>query len=459
MSAPNPAPYYQPRPRSMVGPVLLIAIGVVALLGTTGVISRLALFMWFARYWPVLIILWGVIKLGEYYWARSKGYPTPRLGGGSIVLLIFLIIFGFTTTRLAGVNWKEVGEQIGPDLGIEGWSPSDWGPSYEFSENFATPLPGASQIKILNISGDIKVTASADNQAYAILHKELHGGSQDEANRMNETTHPKFAQQGSAWVLDLSGSDYARGRFNLDLQLPRNAVLSLTTRRGGISVTDRKGDVDVTASGGDVSVEQVTGNAAVHMRGHSLTARKISGDVTVEGGNNSEISDVGGSLTMTGSFAGGVQMTRIGKQVHFSTSRTDMQFGRLDGELNMEMGDLRANSLTGPFKLDTRNKSVHLEDLSGDIHINDKSASVEVRPKTPLGAIDISNVHGEIDLTMPANAGFQLNAESVGGEIQTDFNVNVDNSGKTATARGSVGKGGPEVRLRADHGTIQVRKQ
>jgi DUF4097 and DUF4098 domain-containing protein YvlB len=215
----------------------------------------------------------------------------------------------------------------------------------------------------------------------------------------------------------------------------------------------------LTTGGGDVSVEQVTGNAALHLRGHSLTARKISGDVTVEGGSSSEISDVGGSLTMTGSFAGGVQMTRIGKQVHFSTSRTDMQFARLDGDLNMEMGDLRANSLTGPFRLDTRNKSVHLEDLSGDIHINDKSATVEVRAKQPLGPIDISSVHGEIDLTLPANAGFQLNAESAGGEIQTDFSVNVDNSARTATAHGTVGKGGPEVRLRADHGTIQVRKQ
>src|SRR5215467_3529401 len=177
MSVPNPAPYYQPRPRSIVGPVVLIAIGIVALLGTTGAISRLALFMWFARYWPVLIIVWGVIKLAEYYWARSKGYPTPRLGGGSIVLLIFFIVFGFTTTRLAGVNWKELGEQIGPEIGIDDWPSSGWGPSYEFSENFAAPMRGAGQIKILNISGDIKITASADNQAYAILHKELHGGS------------------------------------------------------------------------------------------------------------------------------------------------------------------------------------------------------------------------------------------------------------------------------------------
>lgn len=458
MSAPNPAPYYQPRPRSIVGPLVLISIGVIALLGTTGVISRHALFLWFAHYWPALLIAWGAIKLAEHFWARSKGFPAPRLGGGSIVFLIFFIMCGFTATQLAGINWGPIRDSIRAEIGDD-WQPFDWGPSYEFSENFGAPLPGATQIKIVNNSGDIKVTTSPDNQAYAIVHKNLPGGSQDEANRLNDATHAKFAQQGSVWVLDLTGGDFAKGRFNLDLQLPRNAALSLTTRHGSISVTDRKGDLDLTTSGGDVSVEQITGNATLHMRGHSLTAKKISGDVTVEGGNNCEISDVGGSLTMTGSFAGGVQMTRIGKQVHFSTSRTDMQFARLDGDLNMEMGDLRANSVIGPFKLDTRNKSVHLEDLSGEIRINDKSAPVEIRTKGPLGAMDINSVHGEIELTLPANANFQLNAESVGGEIQTDFNVTVDNRGHTSTARGTVGKGGPEVRLKADHGTIQVRKQ
>jgi hypothetical protein len=458
MSTPNPAPYYQPRPRSIVGPVMLIAIGVVALLGTTGIISSHVFFFWFARWWPALLILWGAIKLSEHLWARSQGYPAPRLGGGSIVFLIFFIMFGLTATRLAGVNWINVRNAI-DEAGID-WQPFDpLDSGYEFSENFAMPLPEVSQIKVLNGRGDIKITASPDNQAHAVVHKTLRGSSQDNANRLNESTHAKFVQQGSVWVLDLTGGDYQHGRFNLDLQLPRQGALSLSTQRGNVTVADRKGDLDLTTSHGDVSVEQVTGNATLHMRGGSLTAKQISGDVTIEGGSNSAISDVGGSVTMTGSFAGGVQMSRIGKQVHFSTSRTDMQFARLDGDLNMEMDTLRANSLTGPFKLDTRSKSVHLEDLSGEIHINDKNATVEIRPKGLLGPIDISTIHGEIDLAVPVNAGFQLNAESVGGEIQTDFNVNVDNSTKTATARGTVGKGGPEVRLKADHGTIQVRKQ
>src|SRR5262249_48026546 len=129
MSAPNPAPYYPRRPRSIVGPLMLIAVGVVALLATTGIISRYALFMWFARYWPLLLIVWGIIKLAEHLWARSQGQPAPRLGGGSIVLLIFFIMFGLATTQLAGVNWGEIGRNIEDETGID-WPSSGWGPSY-----------------------------------------------------------------------------------------------------------------------------------------------------------------------------------------------------------------------------------------------------------------------------------------------------------------------------------------
>jgi DUF4097 and DUF4098 domain-containing protein YvlB len=129
----------------------------------------------------------------------------------------------------------------------------------------------------------------------------------------------------------------------------------------------------------------------------------------------------------------------------------------------MEPDSLTATTITGPFKLDTRSKggskSVRLEDVSGDVHIDNRNGSVEVRPKGPLGNIDVNNIHGEIDLNLPANAGFQLDAESIGGEIQSDFNVNADNRSNNATAKGTVGKGGPVVHLKADHGTIQIRKQ
>jgi Putative adhesin/Domain of unknown function (DUF5668) len=457
MSAPNPVPAYRPeRPRSIFGPIMLVAMGVVLLLATTGVLHWSSFSSWFARYWPLLLILWGVAKLAEYMWARQKGYPPPRLGAGSIVFLVFFILFGTVATK-AHDSWPRIRGAIGDD---PGWN-IDWmGSSYDFNFDFAQPLTAATQIKILVDRGDIGITASPDDQAHLVVHKKLRGDSQSDAERLNQSTQPKFQQQGTLWLLDLTGGDYQRGRFDLDLQLPGNAALSVATRAGNISVSGRKGSLEASSDRGDVNAEQIAGDVSARLKHGDLTARNVTGNVTVDGTvSDSNISDVGGTVTLTGTYWGDMQLARIAKQVHFLSSRTDLQFAKLDGEFNMQPDELRANAIGGPFKLSTRSKSVHLEDVSGDVHIDNQNGSVEMSPKGPLGNIDVNNVRGEIDLTMPANAGFQLDAQSIGGEIESDFNVSVDNSGNNATARGNVGKGGPAVRLKADHGTIQLRKQ
>jgi DUF4097 and DUF4098 domain-containing protein YvlB len=459
MSSPNPVP--QPRryrPRPLFGPLVLIIIGVLFLLRNLGIVSVRSIALWLAHYWPVVLIVWGVAKLAEYLWARRSGYPAPRLGGGSIAFLIFFVLCGMAATNASNWDWPGIRENLENESDFD---VSDWfGTAHDFTDNFAQPIPESAQIKILCNRGDISITASPDSQIHGLVHKTLHTDSQDAANKLNETTHAKFQQQGTLWLLDLTSVDFERGSFNVDLQLPRNASISLSTRRGDISVSDRTANVDASSDRGDINVEQITGSSSLHLKHGSLTAKKISGNVTVDGTvNDSNISDVGGTLTLTGTYWGDMELSHIAKQVHFSTSRTDLQFARLDGDFNMHPDDLRATAIAGPFNLETRSKSVHLEDVSGDVHIDDRNASIEVHTKGAPGNIDLTSVHGEIDLTLPGASGFQLDAQSVGGEVQSDFSVNVDNSGNTATARGTVGRGGPSIRLKADHGTIQIRKQ
>ena len=75
VQAPPPAP--PPRPpryrRSFAGPVVLIIVGIFFLLGNMGIISWRNFGDWFSNYWPVLLIVWGIIKLIEYQQASRAG--------------------------------------------------------------------------------------------------------------------------------------------------------------------------------------------------------------------------------------------------------------------------------------------------------------------------------------------------------------------------------------------------
>src|SRR6516164_2510406 len=90
--APLPPPPPTPYRRSLVGPVILILIGLVFLLRNVGV--HVPVWHFFGRFWPLLIILWGVFALAEHFIALKHGYQTRGLGGGGILLLIFIVIVG-----------------------------------------------------------------------------------------------------------------------------------------------------------------------------------------------------------------------------------------------------------------------------------------------------------------------------------------------------------------------------
>jgi Putative adhesin/Domain of unknown function (DUF5668) len=457
MSSPPQMPYYRPRPRSIFGPLVLITIGIVFLLHTTGVISHQAFWNWMGHYWPLLLIFWGVAKLLEHLWARHRGEPTPRLGAGGIVFLVFFILLSRGAKETQDWNWGGIRTEFGGD--------PDWGDwftnHYDFTDNFAQPMQGGSEIKILSAQGDINVTASEDNQVHAVVHKVLHGDSQESANRLNESTRPRFTQQGSIWLLDLTSGDFEKARFDLDLQLPRQIALSMATRRGNLSVSQRDGNVDLTTDHGNMTAENVKGSALFHVRNGSVNVKEITGNVQVDGEvEDGNISDVTGTLDFNAGYNGNVQLSHIGQRLHFKSVRTDLQLARLDGEINMGHGDLRASSVAGPLKLNTRSNEVHLEDVSGEVEVENRNGLVEIRPKAPLGNIDINNERGGIQLDMPEDASFRLDAQSRNGNIDVnDFNVTVDNRSQDSTARGAVGKGGPDIRLRSDRGTIQIRKQ
>ncbi len=459
MSTPNQIPYDRPyRPRSIFGPLVLITIGVIFLMRTMGLIPYQSFRLWYSRYWPLLLILWGAAKLAEYLWARRQGGPVPRSGAGAVVFLVFFIMISSGVTATSNLDWHGVPPEWGWDHDMD----FPFGNRYDFTDNFSQPLTGGTQIKILSGQGDIAVTASTDNEAHVVLHKFMRGGSQENANQFNDSTHPKFTQMGNVWILDLGSGDYDRGRFNLDVQLPRQLALSLATRRGNLSVAQRDGNVDLATEHGDISVEQVKGDALLRVQSSSanITIRDVTGNVQVEGEvRDGSVSGIGGSLDFNAGYNGDIQLSRIGQRLHFKSARTDLQLPKLDGEITMGHGDIRANSITGPLKLSTKSNEVHLEDVSGAVDVDNRSGVVELRTKGPLGNIDITNSRGGIELNLPPNSNFQLDAESNEGNIESDFTLNVNNKGDNATARGTVGKGGNTVHLKTNRGTIQIRKQ
>lgn len=459
VQAPPPIqPPIQPvrRRRSVAGPVVLILLGVILLLTTMRVLHPEPLVRWFGTYWPALIILWGVIKLVEYQQAQREGTRPAGIGGGGVVLLIFLIVFGLSATQASRFNWDEIRDHI--NLGDD--DIALFGHNYTYEDQLQQDFPAGSSLRITNDRGAVNLTVSDDNQLHVAAHKRINADSQGEADKFNPATKPQISASGNVVTLNANtqGAGDRTVTTDLDVSVPRKVSVVISTRRGDVSVLGRDGDVEIASQHNDVAASDINGKVSFNLNGGSARVSNISGDVSVQGrADDISLADVKGAAQLTGEFDS-VKLGKITGAVGFKSARTDMEFSRLNGDLDMDSGDLRASDLIGPFRLLTRSKDVRLDGVEGDVRLQNENGAIEIH-MSKLGSMQLSNRNSDVQIYLPDKAGFQLDAHSRGGEIETDFSsVKIDNGNDQATASGTVGAGGPHLVITNEHGGIELRK-
>src|SRR5579859_3370456 len=459
MNPPPVAPLPPRRHRSFAGPVVLIIIGTVFLLSTMHVLSVGKLSHLFANYWPVLLILWGVIKLIEHHQAQREGTRSSGIGAGGVLLIIMIVVFGLIATQLQRVNWSGMRDNFNFD--DNDFSNIFEGNTYNYNDNLEQDFPAGASLKVIDAHGAVSIHPADDNKITVVVRKRIAAENQNDADKYNAETKPTITAIGGLVTVDAK-TDAAGDHpveSDLDISVPRKASVSIEARRGDVSVTGRDGTVNISAQHSDTTVEDVTGNVKVNQEKGSARIQQVNGDVRVEGRvNQLTVSDVKGSAQLDGEFQESVKLERIAKTVSFKSSRTDMEFSRIDGTLDLDSDELHAGEITGPLHLTTRSKNIRLDGLSGDVRLQDDNGAVELVMRT-VGNMQIDNRNGDIQLSLPDKAGFRLDARTREGEIQSDFpELKVNNEEHQATANGSVGNGSSHIVLNNEHDNIEIRK-
>jgi DUF4097 and DUF4098 domain-containing protein YvlB len=462
VSYPVPPPVQAPLPprrrRSFAGPVVLIILGIVFLLGNMHLLSWARLGTWFAHYWPLLLILWGVIKLIEHQQAQRDGLPSRGIGAGGVCLVILIVICGLIATQASRFNWGEIRD----NMGIDGSDLDNvFGQTYSFDDHLEQDIPPAvTSLRVSDDHGAVRVSVADDKKITVVIRKRVGAESQNDADKYNQQTKPQITLAGNLMVLDAKAQagDHSV-QSDLDISIPRKMELHITGRKGDVSVNGRDGDVEIAAQHGDVSVEEINGNIKLNLEKSSAKVEQVTGDVHIDGRlNEVSVMDVKGSVQLDGEFEESVKLARITKNVAFKSSRTDMEFSRIDGELDLDSDDLHADKITGPVHLTTRSKQIRLEDVSGDVRLQNDNGGVEVSMRS-LGNVQIDSRNGDVQLSVPDKAGFRVDARTRDGEIQSDFpELKIDNGDHEATASGSVGNGASHIVINNQHDGIEIRK-
>jgi DUF4097 and DUF4098 domain-containing protein YvlB len=445
---------YGPRVPSLVGPVILIAIGILALLMMSGRINADEFWAWYGHWWPLMLIAAGLALLGE--WALDIRRKVPMHRGGSYVgLIIFLAFLG-----LCASGWH----------GARPWF-SDWGPhNNDFFNTFGMPehdsdrpalsaqIPANSTVEIQNPRGDVSITAGDGQTIEVQSHVVAYADSDNDAKKVFDEEAPHLTVQGGT-VLVKSESN-TRGRVNLTVTVPRSAKVAVDSGWDDVTAAGLGNGIDVTARG-DIHLNSIIGPVVAHFtqgRHDAFSAHDVQGDVTLDGDvDDITISAIKGRVIQSGDIPGDVHIEDVSGSVHLHTSVTDLQLEQLPGDITLDNDDLRVTEAKGAVHLVTRSKKdVDLSQIYGDTFVENKNGNVSVEPAGAY-SVEAKDSKGDVEVTLPPNASAVVDGHTRNGDIVTEYALTVSGE-ESKTVSGKIGSGSTRITLNDDNGDLRIKK-
>jgi DUF4097 and DUF4098 domain-containing protein YvlB len=443
------------RRRSLVGPVILITIGIIFLLVETGHMEAWRAWAWFGHWWPVILIAAGIGRLVE--WSIDRNQPHPPRSSGFAGLIILIVIVGFVATSSNHWNWHQFGDNFNM-----GDSDSDMsffhGPEHDYDSQTDAVLPAGNSIQVVSSTrGDVSITTGEAGKIHIDTHKKIYGEDESKAHREADAFMPVITNSGSVTTIRLNAKeDSTHG--DMQITLPPEVVLNLLVQHGDLTVTGQHASVSADTHHGDLRFSDITGNLTVKADHGDINVSSVHGDAVLNGHyGDTNVSNITGRLTLNGDFDGDMNLRAVSGPFHFHSSRTDLDIASIVDQLTIDSGDMHGSNLTGPFRLKTRDFNVDLTNVSGDVNIANSNGDVDVVAARPLGNIMVDNRSSSIRVTLPQDAGFQLDAETE-GDISNDFGIGTSTNGDHKTARGTVGNGQFKVTLTSNQDDISVRR-
>ena len=237
----------RPRTSGVFSGLLLIVFGILILLHNYG---RLELGDLFRHWWPLIFIFWGATKIYERTLAQRQGRSSGWITPGEVFLVIGLLaVLGLVILS------HEIPHQI------EEWGITT-GEPYNFDID-VPPQPVAPNARILIRGGRGAITIrSSDEPNLRITgQKAIRTFSESDAEKRSASISVQTVKTGDSYEIRPSGFDLGDSRISVDMEIliPRKAIVTVRNERGDINVSDMSSDVVVATQNGGIEISGTAG--------------------------------------------------------------------------------------------------------------------------------------------------------------------------------------------------------
>ena len=285
------------------------------------------------------------------------------------------------------------------------------------TEKRSLAIGASGSLELRNYGGDITVTAGSGNEATVEIVRRARGRSDAEVKTALDEVTVQVDHRGeraSLQVVDGRARDRDRTQVDVSYTVtaPAGTRLNVNSLGATVRVTGIKGDVAIEVAGGDI---------------------------TVAGSRVSRVKSMGGDITLTDVDAD-----------------TSLEVGTFGGDIVIERAKMRRlNAETMGGNLTARDIAADeatLKTLAGDVEY--------VGALARNGRYEFRTHSGDVRLTVPANAGFEIEATTFSGTVQPSAGLSLQPSANNRRSlRGVVGDGSARIIASALSGDVIIIKK
>ncbi|MFV0394064.1 MAG: DUF4097 family beta strand repeat-containing protein [Coprobacillaceae bacterium] len=205
--------------------------------------------------------------------------------------------------------------------------------------------------------------------------------------------------------LELSNCKIQASSGYIDLQKVKSENILLSTSSGDIDVKELEGKSEVKASSGYINMERAIGDINSSANSGDITLKNIIVNIEVE------------------TSSGYIDVEHITGNVTASAQSGDINLDKVEGMINLKTtsGYIEAYGITG----------------AGDITTS--SGDIELRMTTLTNNLNLQTSSGYIDCELPKDTSFAFEANSNSGDIETDFEDDLNYNKDGSSVKGNIG--------------------
>jgi hypothetical protein len=446
----------QPRSSGLFSGLLLVSLGILMLLWRY---EHISLGAFLRHWWPLIFIVWGLVKFYERTIAQRQGRATGWITAGEIFLVVGVFCL---------IGMVVIVDLVREKVAHRGWRGIEIGDPYSFDLDMPPlAVPPNSRVQIALGRGDVSVHASDEPQIAVTGKKQIRSWNEENASQLAEKVKLEVTKDGDSYIIRPSDSsqDVSGASFDVDVSLPKKSDLSIKTQKGDIHVADISAPLTVSTQKGDIEISDTGGSVTIDTQGGDMTVSDTKGDVRIAGkGGEVSVVNATGGLTLNGEFFGPIRAEKIAKGIRFISHRTDFTLSQLSGHMSVESGNFEVVDASGNLTLRTSSADVRVENPGGRVNIDNRNGNIDVRYSVaPKDEIQLTNSSSGITLSLPANTNFEIVADCHSCDIESDFagpslNKTTAKSGDTHL-EGKYGSGHPiKIIVRTSYGSVNIRK-